>query len=287
MPVRYRRLVFQVETGDLEPLTAALWELGTLGTEQLAATAPGSLVAYFAAGAPGPEVDWSRCGARLVATEEFEDRDWMKVYRARARPLEVGDRLIVDPREPGSPLETTRARPSGRSGRRLLRLPARTAFGTGEHPSTRLVVELLDRIDLAGLRVLDVGVGSGILSFAAQLFGASRVVGVEIDPGAALVAGQNRPLNGLYPSFVAGGVGALGSDSWFDLALVNVLPERVAADLGDIRCLLRSGGSAIFSGLSSDSLAATRARLEAAGYRPLEERGCEEWSALLTVVGGA
>ncbi len=283
MPVRYRRLVLGVGTADPDLVSAVLWERGTLGIEQR----DRSVIAYFGEGAPWREVDWSRYGARLLASETLEERDWLAAYRERVQPLAVGARLIVDPREP-QPGQKPRSAGTDRAGRerQLLRLPARTAFGTGSHPSTRLVVELLEEIELEGLSVLDVGAGSGILSFAARLFGAARVVGIEVDLGAALVAAQNRRLNGIFPSFVAGGPGALASVSSFDLALVNVLPEHIADDLGAIRGLLRSGGSAIFSGILSDSMPVVRARLARAGFMPARERASAGWSALSTRVGG-
>lgn len=286
MPVRYRRLVFGVEAGDLDRLAGALWECGTLGIEELGDAGAGSVIAYFAEDARCSGVDWGRFGARLLASEAYEELDWMAAYRERARPLPVGQRLIVDPREPEQAGEWAGPEVATQPGRRLLRLPARTAFGTGSHASTRLVVELLDEMELNGLSVLDVGAGSGILSFAAHLFGAARVVGVEIDLGAALLAAQNRRLNDLFPAFVAGGVGALESVSSFDLALVNVLPDRVSADLGQIRRLLRRGGSAIFSGILTDAVADVEARLVRAGFRRRCLRTSEEWGALLVEVGG-
>ena len=272
MPDRYRRLSFRVED-DSDQLAAALWECGTLGVE-LPGDPREPLVAYFLAGGEPCRVDWSRFGAHLLASEGFAEQDWLAVYRKSARPLELGRRLLVDPREPGED-------PVVPVGRRLLTIPARTAFGTGSHASTRLVVDHLERLDLAGLRVLDVGSGSGVLAFAALIFGAEVVVGVELDLEAALVAAENRTLNDIFPSLVAGRVGTLRAGAGFHLAMVNVLPERVAGDLTAIRDRLLPGGSAIFSGILTERLATVRADLCRAGFRLGEHFEREEWSALL------
>ncbi len=285
MPDRYRRLVFQVEAEGLELLSASLWEQGTLGIEQLDGAGPASVAAYFVPGVALTPDDWRDSGARLVATEECEEHDWMEAYREHARPLPVGRRLIVDPREP-HPAAAQENADARESDRWTLRLPARTAFGTGSHPSTRLVIEILDDLDLEGARALDVGAGSGILSFATLLFGAARVVGVEIDLEAALVGAQNRRLNRLAPDLVAGGLDALAPASHFDLALVNVLPERIAAELGVIRRLLVVGGLAIFSGVLTESADEVERRLTESGFAPVRRRSMEEWSALLVEAAG-
>ena len=84
------------------------------------------------------------------------------------------------------------ASPRSPDGRHLLRLPARAAFGTGSHESTSLALELLEDADVRGRRVLDVGTGTGVLAFAALLFGGARaVVGYDVDPAAPFHARDN------------------------------------------------------------------------------------------------
>lgn len=273
MPDSYRRLVFRVG-GDAELFSAALWEHGTLGLELVGND---RVVAYFADAASYADVAWSEWGGRLETDAPCESSDWMAAYRAASRPLAIGRRLVVDPREP----ELSSDEADNWPDRRLLRLPARTAFGTGSHASTRLILELMEECDIEGKRVLDVGFGSGILSFAALAFGARSVTGVEIDLEPVLVAEQNRRLNGLFPSWIAGGVSALGDRGSFDLVLVNVLPERIAGDLDRIRRLMASSARAIFSGIPTTWERRVAGRLERAGFRPIERSTLEEWTALV------
>jgi ribosomal protein L11 methyltransferase len=277
MPAGYLRLSFLVEPGSEERLSAELWQRGTLGVELCEQTR--SVVAYFPDGAVLTDVEWHLHGGRLLAAEPLADQDWLAGYRLAARPIALGRRLLVDPGEPRD--EPHQAAAAELDGRILLRLPARTAFGTGSHASTRLAVELLDDLAVEGLEVLDVGFGSGVLSFAAHLAGAAKVVGVEIDGQAALVGGQNRALNGLWPAWLVGGVRALRPEPLFDLALVNVLPERIADDLGEIHLRLRAGGRAIFSGILTEAAASVVTALRGCGFEPRERRSSEEWSAFL------
>jgi len=111
------------------------------------------------------------------------------------------------------------------AGRRLLRLPARAAFGTGSHESTSLALELLEDADLQGRRVLDVGTGTGVLAFAALAFGAASVTGFDVDPASPFHARDNSALNGLHPRLFAGRLAALREKPLFDLALVQRRPR--------------------------------------------------------------
>lgn len=84
-------------------------------------------------------------------------------------------------------------------GRTPLYLNPGLTFGTGAHPTTQLCLELLEEVLRPGDQVLDLGCGSGILAIAALALGASRAVGVDIDPKAADVAFENAALNGVGP----------------------------------------------------------------------------------------
>ncbi|MGB5814420.1 MAG: 50S ribosomal protein L11 methyltransferase [Thermoanaerobaculia bacterium] len=265
------------QTDDL--LMAELWAWGTLGVEQTVEK-DGSrhVVAYFSDPLPTRLPDagnplWSHLGAELVRVELIEDQDWLADYRRQARPVPVGERFLVDPREPEA------EQPPTPGSRRLLRIPARSAFGTGSHESTRLAVELLETIPVAGRRVLDVGTGSGILAFAALCSGAEYVVGIDSDPVASLLAGQNGRLNGLSPHLLAGTLDTLRSGPVFDVALVNILPKRIRPDLPRLVEVLAPGAEAVFSGILAVEKARVAADLAAVGFRRLATGQDGEWVA--------
>lgn len=269
--VRSAYLVGEEQEDDL---VAELWERGTLGVQVLGGAEPGTvrLEAYFE-GEPPEEL----LIGRFLGSEEVPPADWLAAYRQAARPFPVGERLLLDPRDPEA-AHSRDDRPA-EPGRFTLRVPARGAFGTGSHESTRLALELLEGADLAGKRVIDVGTGTGVLAFAALLFGARRAVGLDLDPAAPFHARANARLNRLRPALLAGGIAALSPTARFDLALVNVVPEEIAADLPGVVALLVPGGEAVLSGILSASGPQVLAEVAALGLAPVVEGIAEEWVA--------
>ena len=132
----------------------------------------------------------------LTGLEEYEpqivslrEEDWATSWQKYYRPIQVGKRVYIVP-------DWMRGEPAPQ-GRTPLYLNPGLTFGTGAHPTTQLCLELLEDVLRPGDRVLDLGCGSGILAIAALDLGASRAVGVDIDPKAADVAFENAALNGI------------------------------------------------------------------------------------------
>ena len=278
--MRYRRLSFVLPAAAEEPLSDRLWVLGTLGLElKTEGDERLRIDAWFAEPPPREVGDaaagWRSDGVELVDSVAVETEDWMAAHRRHARPLRLGARLVVDPRD-------RPARPAGLggSGEIWLHLPARRAFGTGSHESTRLAVELLEKLPLAGRTVLDLGTGTGVLAFAALAGGARRVVALDNDVVAAVIAGENRAANRLWPAVAAGGIDCLADRRRFDLALVNILPELVTPDLPALADRLRPGADAVFSGLLESQRRRYEALLSGLGLDTRTRRRSGEWVAL-------
>lgn len=162
----------------------------------------------------------------------------------------------------------------------LVVLDPETAFGSGEHGSTRVALALLERMVRPGDYVLDLGSGSGILAIAAVKLGAARAVGVEQDVEANPVAARNVERNG-----VASAVELLEGDAGdlapllgpADLVLSNILRTVNTALLPAIGSALRPGGCAIFSGMESAEAPLFLSPLQAAGFTVLEELTDTGW----------
>jgi ribosomal protein L11 methyltransferase len=258
--------------------TADLWEAGTTGVLSTnEADGRLRLEAWFAEdAAPWAPGEWPRQGVVLAGEETVEEQDWFAIWRSQAQPFAVGRTFFLDPREPEELPEVP-------EGRRLLRLPARAAFGTGSHESTSLALELMEDMDLRGRRVLDVGTGTGVLAFAALLGGASLAVGYDIDPAAPFHARDNSRLNNLHPRLFAGRLAALRDEPRFDVALVNVVPEQILPEMPGITGRLREGGEAVLSGILRERGRQVIDRMRGLGFLEVDRREAGDWVAFRCV----
>jgi ribosomal protein L11 methyltransferase len=177
-----------------------------------------------------------------VLLERMEDGDWLQENQASFPPLRVG-RFFVHGTHITAPPP---------AGAWPILVDATTAFGTGEHATTRGCLLALGR--LRPRRVLDMGTGTGILAIAAVRAGARRVLAADIDEGSVRVARINLRRNG-----VAGRIAAVESDGYrdrriwraapFDLVFANILARPLARMAPALAGALAPGGVAILSGL--------------------------------------
>ena len=159
-------------------------------------------------------------------------------------------------------------------------LDPETAFGSGEHGSTRSALTLMNKILSQGDRVLDLGSGSGILTIAAAKLGAARAIGIEVDPEANQVAVRNARCNGVNRTvqFLDGDAATLAPlVGPADLVLSNILRSTNTLLLPTIARVLRPNGRAVFAGMEELEAKEFRATLQSAGFLPIQETLDSGW----------
>jgi ribosomal protein L11 methyltransferase len=291
----FAALVVEVDAQDAERLSDALLLAGALSVDlndARSGTAHENSL-YDEPGEAGRRVDaaWTRItltalfhadadpgsGLREACAEcgvqppphtlrRVDDGDWVRRSQEQFKPVRVSDRLWVVPswHSPPDPWAIN------------LVLDPGTAFGTGGHPSTRLCLLWLDENVKGGESLVDYGCGSGILAIAAMKLGATRAVGVDIDPEAIAVAHRNAQRNGVSADFVDA---RAARDLSGDLVVANILANPLKMLAPVLAQICARGGRLALSGILAPQEADIREC-----YRPwfaLDERTEEEgWLCL-------
>ena len=259
----------RVEGGSRDERERALLaavEAGAAGAEEVDAPSP-ALVLHVETGA----VEAVRRAAASVApslqvglAEPTAEVEWSEAWQEGLEPILIGARLAIQPSF--RPLEDP-------GDRTVLTVDPGQAFGTGGHLSTRLVLERLEAgaSGWQGAEVLDVGCGTGVLALAALGLGATRGLGVDLDPLAIQASAENAARNGLSDRLALHeGPLETAPPGRFGLVVANMIRSELFPLLPALRARCAPGGTVILSGLLEEEEGRARARLDELGFGPAE-----------------
>jgi ribosomal protein L11 methyltransferase len=265
-----QRYTVPVDRDRRELVAARLWAAGASGVWEQ----PDHLVAWF----PDRDVPGLPPGGEF---SDEPDRDWQADWKATISPVDAGrfclvPTWLVEDHDP-------------RDGEVTLVLDPGRAFGSGHHATTAQCLELLDDLatvrpggDLTGVRVADVGCGSGVLAVAAAKLGAVAV-GTDVDPDAIAVTVDNATRNGVeVPTRIGSSSAArelLGGPA--DVVLANLVTDTVAELAAELTGLVATDGVLIVSGIAADRAEVAIGPLRAAGAVIDDQRERDGWVALL------
>ena len=214
------------------------------------------------------------------------DTDWEESWKDSYPPQPVGKTLVVLPYW----LEDTD------TDRKKIILDPGLTFGTGAHPSTQMVMEVMEETVKEGCHCLDLGSGSGILSITALRLGAESAVGVDIDPKAEDIARENAAYNGFSaPAFTALTGNVTGdktlmrrlAEQTYDLLLVNIVADVIIGLSPVLPDFMTEQTVLICSGILDSRLADVTDALEAAGLTVTAIRSKAEWRCVTAKKGGS
>lgn len=199
--------------------------------------------------------------------------DWAESWKASFKPLRIGQRILIRP----SWIDEREAHAT--PGDIVLALDPGMAFGTGLHPTTQLCAMALEEHVRPGMRVLDVGSGSGVLSILAARLGASDVLGVDTDEQAERVARENVGLNGVSERVRIERGSHDQTRERFDLVVANILADVIASMLKG--GLVERGKRFIFSGILDTQAEDVIRSCHQAGLRLIEQKQMLDWVCLI------
>lgn len=217
--------------------------------------------------------------------EIIEEQNWMEAWKQHYRPIKVGKRLLVLPVWAEVP----------DIDRIPIRIDPGMAFGTGTHPTTQLSLLLLEKYLKLGDDLLDIGCGTGILSIAGRLLGASAAYGVDVDRQAIEIARKTADDNQVQKDirFEAGSVSEVRAGlfpiSQAPVVVANILSHILIHLLDEgMGTLVQPGGVLLLSGILEEKLPEMLSALERHQFEVGEQIMIEDWVGLATrpTVGG-
>lgn len=207
-----------------------------------------------------------------------KEEDWANNWKKYYKPFRVGKSLIIKPSwEDVEP----------KDGDRILEIDPASTFGTGQHHTTKMVMETLEEAVSGGERVLDLGCGSGILSIAALLLGAKDVTVCDIFENAVKTASENIEKN-RFTSFTAY-CGNIIEDKalreriggGFGIICANIVADVIVAMSPLFEGFLGDGGKLIVSGIIDERTDEVKAALSENGWRVVSAKNEEGWNCIL------
>ena len=203
------------------------------------------------------------------------DEDWQNAWKSHFNLLKLGQHLIIKP----SWLEY-----EPKTDDLVIELDPGMAFGTGHHPTTYTCLEALEDLIEPGMKVLDLGVGSGILTIAAAKMGAANILAMDIDSVAIKAARQNFHRLGILPqvTLVQGTLpNPQARAGEFDVVVANISSRAIRERGAHMLPLLNQQGALIASGIINEQAEETEEALEEAGFVVQNTFPKDDWLTLV------
>ena len=210
-----------------------------------------------------------------ISVSGVNEEDWANSWKAYYKPIKIGEKIVIVP---------AWEKYSASEGEIVVRMDPGMAFGTGTHETTRLVIQLLEKYVKDGMRVADVGTGSGILAICAAKLGAKECKAYDIDPVAVKVARENVKDSGLEDvvrcdvSDLLRGVDRSGGA--YDVICANIVADIIIRMTPDVHELMDEKTVILASGIIVERSEDVISCFEENGFKIVEKIEDNGWCAL-------
>jgi ribosomal protein L11 methyltransferase len=213
-------------------------------------------------------------GRNTVTVSEVNEEEWATAWKKYYHPVKISERFTIVPTwEEYTPVS---------SDELIIELDPGMAFGTGTHPTTVMCIQALERTVREGDRVVDVGTGTGVLSIASAMLGASSVLALDLDEVAVKSAKINSKLNKTHEVVTVSQNNLLdGVDQQADVVVANILAEVIVRFTDDVARVVKKDGYFISSGIILQKKDEVRAAIERSGFEIIETIQMEDWIAMI------
>lgn len=223
-------------------------------------------------------------GRLEIVLRNLNDEDWANNWKQFFKPFTVSDRIIIKP--------SWEDYEESVDGKIVLEIDPGMSFGTGQHFTTRLCIEQIEKYLADGMEVLDMGCGSGILSIASILLGAKSAVGVDIDENAVRIAKENAAINNIFDDKFTVYCGNVTEDeklqetigyNKYDMIAVNIIADIIIGMSSTFPKFLKKGGIVVASGIIKKYLQNIIDNFESIGFEIKEVNEKEDWVSVTAV----
>ncbi len=209
-------------------------------------------------------------GTLETVKREIEGDEWLEKWKENFKPIHIGEKVVICPEWIDYKQQ---------DGEIIVKLDSNMAFGTGEHETTSMCVEMIAKYLKSGDTLIDVGSGSGILGITASKLGAKRVIMTDIDECATTASEHNAKLNGvtnaeIYLKNLLDDVTLTG-----DVVVANIMAEVLIGFSQGIIANVKKGGTVILSGILTSKSDAVKNAYVSAGFTHVETKIKGEWCA--------
>ncbi len=210
--------------------------------------------------------------------KNVREEDWENNWKQYFKPLCIGEKLLIKP---------SWEEAEKNESRKILEIDPASSFGTGQHNTTQLCLELIEKNLNDGDKVLDLGCGSGILSIGAVILGASAVYAVDIDENSVKIATENADKNYISKDVYTARCGNIIEDeqlvteigTGYDLICANIVADVLIAMSNRFSGFLRENGTLIVSGIIDSRKDEVLETIKTQGFKLTEIREKEDWVA--------
>lgn len=211
-------------------------------------------------------------GEGKVEFEKMYEEDWANNWKKYYKPSKVGEKIVVKPIWEEYEVKDEEL---------VVELDPGMAFGTGEHETTRMCIQALEKYVQKDSTVFDVGCGSGILAIAAAKLGAKLAVGVDLDPVAVESAKENVGFNNIDNIEILHGNLIEVIDGKADIVVANIIAEIICILTEDVSRVIKPNGYFITSGIIHDRVEMVTNKLEECGFEVVKVNKDGEWNCII------
>lgn len=279
MSKKYLEVAILIEPFEPELIYGFLWELNPSGAEEK----EDCILAYFD---EQPNLKDNLKGnlenlklANLIRDyriffNEIEDKNWNEEWEKSIRVIEVGNKFVIKPSFKDY---------DNKQNRLILHIDPKMSFGTGEHITTRMCLEFLEKNIYGNELMLDCGTGTGILAIAAIKLGARYAIAFDIDEWSYLNAKENFEANGVADkiSLRLGNFDCVSqNEKDFDIIVANIVKPILKEKTDFFNQKLKKGGKLAISGFLNSDIVELNEIYENYGFELIEQKSQSDWALL-------